>query len=292
MSSRVQLSRLVLHSVWKNKGKIVVFILLLIGSLMMLLPLYWLLRSSLMELGNMFIYPPLWIPPAFRWQNYIEAFQVVTFARFFLNSTIIVVFVLMGTILTTSAAGYSFARFRWPGRDIVFAILLSSLMLPYAVVLIPQFVLWNRLGGLNTFYPLIVPSWMGGGPWGVFNIFLFRQFFMTIPYELDDAAYIDGATYTQIYSRIIMPLSKPAIAVVCIFTFKSAWNDFLRPLIYLNDPEKFTVSIGLALFQSLYSANWNLLLAAAVVAFTPILLLFIFFQRFFVEGIALAGIKG
>jgi multiple sugar transport system permease protein len=245
-----------------------------------------------MELGDMFVYPPIWIPSPLRWQNYTEAFQVVTFARFYLNSTIIVSTALLGTILTTSAAGYSFARFRWPGRDLVFGALLMSMMLPYAVVLIPQFALWRKLGGINTFYPLIVPSWMAGGAWGVFNLFLFRQFFMTIPYELDDAAYIDGASYIQIYSRVIMPLSKPALAVVCIFTFKTAWNDFIRPLVYLNDPDKFTVSIGLALFQSLYSANWNLLLAAAFMAFVPILLLFIFFQRYFVEGIAVTGLKG
>jgi multiple sugar transport system permease protein len=269
--------------------RIITYIVLFIGSVVCLIPLIWLIRSSFMETGQIFIIPPEWIPKPFRWQNYIEALSSLPFGRYLLNTLEILIFVEMGTLLTATVCAYSFARLRWPGRDLIFGILLTSLMLPYAVTLIPTFILWKYLRGINTFAPLIIPSWFGGG---VFYIFLLRQFFLTIPFELDEAAYIDGASPLYVYWNIILPLAKPAIIVVGIFTFLGVWNDLLGPVIYLNDPDKFTVAIGLAQFVSSYASYWNYLMAAAATMTLPVVILFFVAQRYFIQGITLTGLKG
>ncbi len=255
----------------------------------MLLPLVWLVRSSVMNIGQIFIFPPEWIPEPWQWKNYPDALTAIPFFRYFVNTMIILVPSVAGTVITSVASAYSFSRLRWPGRDFIFGILMTTLMLPYAVTLIPTFLLWARLGLVDTFWPLILPHWFGGG---IFFIFLLRQFFRTLPQELDEAAIIDGANPLQILWFIVVPLSRPAIITVAIFATLNAWNDFLGPLIYLNSGDKYTLALGLNQFTGLYSSQWHLLMEASTVIVLPVIILFFFAQRYFIEGIALTGTKG
>jgi multiple sugar transport system permease protein len=273
------------------RGRILLYVALLAGAVPTLLPFVWLVRSALMQDAQMFISPPRWIPDPFQWSNFTEALTTQPFARYFFNTVVIAVISVIGTVLTCSIAAFSFSRLRWRGRNVVFAVLLSGVMLPYAVTLIPTFVMWQELGALNTIAPLTVPSWFAGAGGGVLNVFLLRQFFLTIPFELDEAAYIDGASPWRVFWMVVMPLSKPAIVVVTIFTFIGTWNDFLGPLLYLNDEEKYTLSIGLASFQSIYITQWGYLMAASAAVIAPIIALFFFLQRYFIEGVTLTGVK-
>jgi multiple sugar transport system permease protein len=270
-------------------AKSVIYLLLIAGALVALLPFFWLVRSSVMGSHQIFTSPPEWIPRPWTWENYSESLTVIPFRQYLINTLTIELFVVSGTVITSTLAGYSFARLRWAGRDTVFAVLLATMMLPYAVTLIPSFILWQKLDALNTYYPLTVPAWFGGG---AFNIFLLRQFFRTIPRDLDEAAYLDGATPLRVLWEILLPLSRPALIVVAIFTFIGVWNDFLGPLIYLNDDEKFTLALGLASFKGLYNAQWGYLMAASTAVIAPIVVLFFLAQRYFVQGITLTGIKG
>jgi multiple sugar transport system permease protein len=272
-------------------SRVLTYVLLIGGSVAMLFPFLWLFRSSLMGTAQIFTFPPEWVPEPFKWSNYSEALTIVPFYKYFFNTMTIEFFTVIGVLFSSSFAGYSFARLRWPGRNIVFGLVLSTLMLPYAVTLIPTFMGWKIVGGLNTFLPLTVPAWFGSGIGGAFNVFLLRQFFLTIPKELDEAAYIDGASPITVLWKIILPLSKPALIVVALFTFIGVWNDFLGPLIYLNDDSKFTLALGLASFKGLYNAQWGYLMAASTAVLTPIIILFFFAQRYFIEGITLTGIK-
>lgn len=266
-----------------------IYMILIVGSVVMIFPFFWLLRSSLMDNSQIFVFPPQWIPEPFKWSNYKESLTSVPFAQYLKNTLTIELFTISGVLITSIMAAYSFARLKWPGRDFIFALLLSTMMLPYAVTLIPTFMVWKSLGALNTFVPLTVPAWFGGG---AFNIFLLRQFFMSIPKELDEAAYMDGAKPFMVLCRIIVPLAKPAMIVVSIFSFIDVWNDFLGPIIYLSSNEKFTLALGLATFKGLYNAQWGYLMAASAAIVAPILVLFFVAQRYFIEGIALTGIKG
>jgi multiple sugar transport system permease protein len=272
--------------------RVVLWIVLVLGAAVMVVPFVWLVRSALMTDDQIFIAPPEWLPDPFAWSNFSDALSAVPFLQYFLNTMTIEVFVVTGTVITCSLAAFSFARLRWRGRNVVFGLLLTGVMLPYAVTLIPTFVMWGYLGALDTFLPLTVPAWFAGAGGGVFNIFLLRQFFLTIPFELDEAAYIDGATPWKVFWKIIMPNSKPAIVVVVIFTFIGVWNDFLGPLLYLSDDSKFTLALGLASFQSTYTAQWGLLMAASLLVILPIIILFFVLQRYFVEGVTLTGVKG
>ena len=265
------------------------YVLLLVGAAVALVPFVWLVRSSLMGPHQIFSVPPEWVPRPFVWSNYREALTVVPFSRYFLNTMTIELFTVSGTVITSALAAFSFSRLRWSGRDVVFGILLTGLMLPYAATLIPTFILWQKLGAINTYLPLTVPAWFGGG---AFNVFLLRQFFLTIPRDLDEAAYLDGATPLQVLWQIVLPLSRPALIVVAVFTFIAVWNDFLAPLIYLTDDDKFTLALGLATFKGMYNAQWDLLMAASAAVVAPIIVLFFMAQRYFIEGIALTGIKG
>lgn len=265
-----------------------VYLLLLGGSVVMLIPLVWLVRSSFMGLSQIFIFPPEWLPDPWRWDNYPKALTTIPFARYFANTLLILVPTVIGTLLTASLAAFGFSRLQWPGRDWVFGVLLSSLMLPYAVTLIPTFLLWARLGLVNTYWPLVLPDWFGGT---IFYVFLLRQFFLTLPRELDEAAIIDGANPLQVLRHVVVPLSRPALITVGIFSALFEWNDFLGPLIYLNDSRQFTLALGLAEFTGLYTSQWHLLMAAATVVIAPVLVLFLFAQRYFIEGITLTGIK-
>ena len=233
--------------------------------------------------------PPIWIPAPFVWENYPEAFQAVPFDKYFWNTAQIVVFATLGTLLTASMAAYAFARLRFPYREQLFLLVLSTIMLPSIVTLIPTFIVFRWLKWINTLLPLIVPLWMGGG---AFNIFLFRQFFMTIPYDLDEAARIDGASSYRIYWSVILPLSKPVVATIAVFSFIHHWNDFFQPLVYLQNPQKWTMAIGLLGFKDLYSTSWNLMMAASTAMLLPLLVLFFFAQRYFVGGIQMSGLAG
>lgn len=242
-----------------------------------------------MDLSQIFTMPPEWIPKPFKWDNFQRALTVLPFDKFFINTLIIVVSVLIGTVVTSSVAAFGFSRIKWKGRDTVFAILMTSMMLPAAVTIIPSFLGWQMLGFYDTYYPLIVPAYFGGG---IFNIFLLRQFYLTIPQDFDEAAYVDGANYLQIYWRIILPLSRSAIIVVAIFSFLGSWNDFMGPLIYLKSDNLFTLALGLQMFQGSYTAQWDLLMAASAAVVLPCVIVFLVGQRYFLEGITLSGLKG
>ncbi|MCX7846396.1 MAG: carbohydrate ABC transporter permease [Dictyoglomaceae bacterium] len=269
--------------------KLLLYGFIILSSLIFALPFIWLLRSSFMETWQIFILPPEWIPKPFRWQNYKEALNVYPFGRYFLNNLTIVSLVELGVLLTSTIVAFSFSRLRWKGRDVLFILLLTALMVPYAVTLIPTFILWKTLRSIDTYRPLIVPAWFGGG---MFNIFLLRQFFLTIPYELDESAYIDGASPLRVLFQIVLPLSKPALLTVSIFTFMGVWGDVLGPVVYLNSTEKYTLAVALANFVTTYTGQWNYLMAASLIVMLPPLILFFIGQRFFVQGITLTGLRG
>lgn len=265
------------------------YIVLSFVALALALPLVWLVSTSLKTGAQTFVMPPIWIPNPFVWENYPEAFRAVPFGKYFWNTAQIVVFATLGTLFTASMAAYAFARLRFPWREQLFLLVLSTIMLPSIVTLIPTFIVFRWLKWINTLLPLIVPLWMGGG---AFNIFLFRQFFMTIPYDLDEAARIDGASSYRIYWSVILPLSKPVVATIAVFSFIHHWNDFFQPLIYLQNPQKWTMAIGLLGFKDLYSTSWNLMMAASTAMLLPLLVLFFFAQRYFVGGIQMSGLAG
>lgn len=273
-------------------GRLIVWLILLTGAVVMMLPVAWLVSTSLKEPGQVFRFPPEWIPDPVRWRNYPDALTEMPFDRYVANTLFITISNMIGVLLSSSLAAYAFARLRFPCRDIVFWILLCTLMLPQAVILIPRYIEFRNLDWVDTWKPLIVPNFFGAGLGGVFYIFLLRQFFRTIPRELSDAAKVDGASEFRIYWQIIMPLSRPAIAVVLIFTFLDNWNNYLEPLIFLSSPEKFTVALGLASFRGLFSTQWHLLMAASTVMIIPVVALFFLLQRYFVRGVVLTGLKG
>ncbi|NJN82737.1 MAG: carbohydrate ABC transporter permease [Caldilineaceae bacterium] len=255
----------------------------------MFIPLLWLLSSSFKDSGRIFLYPPQWIPDPWRPENYIKVFEQIPFLRFYWNTIWVTGLAMAGQILAASLVAFGFARLRFPGRDLLFLILLSTIMIPYHVTLIPTFVLFRLLGWLDTYAPLILPYWLGGG---AFYVFLLRQFYMRLPLDLDDAARIDGANTFGIYWRIIMPQAKPALGVVAVFTFLGHWNDFFNPLIYLNTTDKYTLALGINLFRSYQTTQWNLLMAASVMVTAPCIVLYAVAQRYFIQGIVFTGMKG
>lgn len=266
-------------------------VILVILSGVMLIPFFWLLSTSLKVRGTEFVFPPVWIPSPAVWRNYYTAIfdSGLPFTRFLANTAIITGFNMVGVLFAASLAGFGFSRMRWPARDKLFVLVLSTMMLPEIVTQIPSYLLFRLLGWIDTFLPLIVPAYLGGG---AFNIFLFRQFFMGIPYELDEAARIDGAGTLQIYVQVILPLSKPVLTAVAIFTFLGNWNSFMGPLIYLNSLEKMTLAVGLRAFQGLRGTEWNLMMAAATIMLIPVLVLFFAAQRYFIQGIVATGFGG
>ncbi|MDI6828448.1 MAG: carbohydrate ABC transporter permease [Armatimonadota bacterium] len=262
-------------------------LLLMIFGISFFLPFYWLAATSLKPDAQVFQSPPAWVPHPIMWTNYPRALTYVPFAKYLVNTIVICVLTVFGVLFSSSLVAYSFSKIRWPGRNIVFFILLSTLMLPSQVTVIPVFTIFKTLHWIDTIKPLVIPAFFGSA----FFIFLLRQFFMTIPLELSDAAKIDGCSELDIYWRLILPLSKPALATVALFAFIGAWNDFLGPLIYLNDETKYTLSIGLQQFVSQHGAEWSMLMAASTVMTIPIVILFFFAQKTFIQGITLTGIK-
>lgn len=269
--------------------KIFLYIALLAGAFVCLMPLYWMVRSSLMKMSQIFMIDPVvWWPNPIQWSNYPEAMNELPFNIYFKNTIMITVFNVLGTVLSASICAFSFARLKWKGKNIVFACVISSMMLPFAVTLIPTFIGWQRLGLYGSFAPLMAPAWFGGG---AFNIFLLRQFYMSLPKDLDEATLVDGGSYFRIWWQIIMPLSRPALVTVTLFTFLNNWNDFFGPLIYLTSEKNYTVGLGLQLFKGMYNARWDYLMAASTVVLAPALVVFLIGQKYFIEGIALTGVK-
>lgn len=259
-------------------------------TLITVFPFLWMLSTSFKVPGDAVVVPPEWLPDPFIVDNYVGLTQLkfIPFGTFVVNSTYIAALVVVGRLFICSLAGYAFARFDFPEKDLVFGILLASMMIPGMVAMIPLYIGYKNIGWLDTHLPLIIPPIIAN----TFGTFLLRQFFMTIPVELEEAARIDGSSSFGIYWRIMLPLSKPALATLAIFTLMNTWNDFFHPFIYLSKTDKFTLPVGLASFQSEFGTEYTLLMAGAVVAVIPILVVYVSAQRYFVEGIALTGIKG
>jgi len=260
---------------------------LVAGAVANLIPILLLLTASLKPAGQEFAFAI--IPTTFQWQNFAKAITAAPFFRYLLNTLTIFVGAVSGALVTAPLAAYAFARIRFPGRDFLFLVVISTIMLPDAVTLIPRFIEFRYVGWINTFMPLIIPTWLGGG---AFNIFLLRQFFMSVPYELDEAARIDGANHLQILWRVLLPLSAPAVATIIMFSFVTHWNEFLAPLIYLTDAKKYTLALGLYSFVGQYATQWNLLLAASFLMLLPMLVVFFAAQRYFIEGLQFSGLGG
>ena len=270
-------------------GDILAHILLVTGSVAFAGPFLWMLMSSLKTQYEIYLFPPKLLPESVQWMNYVVVFRDQPFARFIGNSMFVSLCVTVGVILTSSLAGYSFSRLRYPGRDRIFLLYLGTMMIPGAVLLIPSYALMIELGWRDSYYALIVPGLVSA--WGTF---LMRQFMMNIPKELEDAAFMDGASRLRIYWTIIMPVSKPVIATLAIFTFMAVWNELLWPVIILRTPEMYTLPMGLAKFQSRFpnQTPWHLVMAASTISVLPILILFIAGQKYYVQGIVTTGLKG
>jgi multiple sugar transport system permease protein len=275
--------------------RLMIYIFLLVGLVLVMIPFYWLLRTSLMWEGDIFLYPPRWIPNPIMWENYVGIFQVplVPMVAFWQNTIIMTVLSAIGDMFSASVVGYSLGRLRWRLRNIVFVSVIATMFLPSQVTIIPTYLLWSEIGFLNTLKPLIIPSWVGHP----FYIFLMRQFVRSVPSELDDAARIDGCNLFGIYRHIILPLTRPALATIGIFAFQSKWNQFFLPLIYINTKERLPLAVGLYYFRGLIGSpdlytSWSHLMAAATLSVLPILIIFFFAQRVFIQGIVITGVKG
>ena len=267
--------------------RLAIHIVLALGAASMVLPFLWMVSTSFKSLPEVFVFPPTLLGKRLVWENYLRLLQRFPFGAFFLNSVKVTVLITVGQLITCSMAGYAFARLRFPMRDALFALYLATLMIPFQVTVIPTFLLMRYFGWIDTHYSLIVPSLVSP-----FGTFLLRQFFLTIPAELEDAAKIDGCTPFGVYSRIYVPLSKPALTTLAVFTFVWAWNDFFRPLIFINSIPKRTLPLGLASLQTMYATDWPVLMAGSVVSVLPVLILFAASQELFIKSIALSGLKG
>ncbi|NBU64066.1 MAG: carbohydrate ABC transporter permease [Chloroflexia bacterium] len=264
--------------------------LLLSGAVVVMVPFLWMISTSLKQAGEVYLMPPIWVPDNPQWVNFVTAWTRLNFSLYASNTFLIVSTVMVGTLFSASFAAYGFARLRAPGRDLIFMLLLATLMLPGAVTLVPTYLLFNKIGWVNTFLPLIVPAFFGNA----FYVFLMRQFYITIPRELEESAMMDGATIYQIWWYIMLPLSGPVLATIAVFTFVGAYNDFFTPLIYLSDDTMHTIAVALTYFQgsAKIGPKMHLLMAAVSISIVPPLVLFLFAQRYFVRGIVTTGIKG
>jgi multiple sugar transport system permease protein len=276
--------------VWRKRiDRVVAQAVLVLLSVVFIIPFAWMLTASFKTDAQLFVFPVEWIPNPPTLEHYRYGLTFVPFAQYIVNTLVVAGFSVAGTVISCGMVAYSLARIDWPGRNVLFAILLGTLMIPFPVTMVPLFIMFSDLGWVNTFLPLIVPTFFGNA----FFIFLLRQFFMTIPKELSDAARVDGANELRIFLGVILPLSRPALATVALFQFIASWSDFLGPLIYLGGAsEKFTVSLGLSVFQGEYSTEYGALMAASTVMLLPVIFLFFLTQRTFIQGITLTGIKG
>ena len=276
-------------------GDVLTYAALLVGLSFVVIPLYWMISTSLKTSTALFLLPPQLVPSPVRWQNYVEVWQLVPLARYFANSIFITILAMTGEILTCSLVAYGFARFSFPGRNLLFGIMLGTMMLPGVITLIPSFIIWARvLNRYDTFSPLTVGALFA---WGPSYIFLLRQFFLTIPREIEEAATIDGANLIQIFFRVMLPLVKPALLAIAVLSFNGNWNNFFSQLIYLSTPEKFGLPLGLYQFNSALSGGgeapkWNMMMAMTVLMTVPIVLLYFRAQKYFIEGITVGAVKG
>ena len=262
---------------WK---RIIQYVLLLLTTALFLLPVFWMVSSALKPDYAVMATPPVWWPAEPRWVNFTEALSTLPFGRFALNTVFIATFTIIGHLLSCSVVAYGFARLKAPGSKFFFMLMLATLMLPYPVTMVPLFIIYSRLGWVNSFLPLILPAFFGHP----FYIFLLRQTFRQIPKDLEDAAVMDGAGTLQVLRHVVLPLSRPALATVAIFTFQYAWNDFLAPLIFLHDQSKYTLMLGLSFFRGSYQINWAYLMAASLVISLPVILVYFLAQKQFIQG--------
>ena len=270
-------------------AKIVSMVILVILTLIVIFPIYWIFRSSLMTNGELYAYPPSFFPPAWRFSNYAATLQEFPFWTYLKNTMTIIVPAVLGATVTATMGGYAFARLHFKGKNFLFALCVGSMLLPSMVTLIPQYIGWTRILHLdNTYWPLILPHFCGGG---AFNIFLIRQFVMSVPRDLDDAAKIDGCGYGRILTSIIVPSIKPAMIVVALFKFIELWNDLLQQVIYIHSQNNFTIALGLSLFKGSLKSDWSKIMCATCLAFIPGVVIYLIGQRYFVEGIATTGLK-
>ncbi|WP_438351981.1 carbohydrate ABC transporter permease [Paenibacillus sp. FA6] len=271
-------------SLKKNMGKIIALLILIGGSLIVLVPLLWTFSTSLKTPAEVFadnFFPKVW-----KWGNYSDAINAIPFFTFLKNTLLILFPVLIGTVFSSALCAYGFARFKFRGKNGLFLLLLATMMLPGQVTMIPMFIMFKEIGWVDTFLPLIIPAFFGGG---AFNIFLIRQFMRGIPRDLDEAAFMDGANRWQIFLKVMLPLSKPPLVAVAIFTFMGVWNDFQGPLIYLNTTDKYTLALGLSMFKGMYNIEWNMLMAATILIMLPVLIVFFVAQKHFIEGISISS---
>lgn len=269
--------------------QLILYVILTSLAFIFLIPLFWMGSTSLKIPSQIFTMPPVWIPDPIVWENYPRALNFFPFFLYLRNTLFIVGMNVIGAVLSCSMVAYGFSCIQWPGRDVMFILVLSTMMLPFHITLVPVYIVFKHLGWINTFAPLILPNWFA---LSVFFVFLLRQFFRGIPAELFDSARVDGCSNFGIYWKIVLPLSKPALFTVGLFEFLWSWNDFLRPLIFLADPQKYTLSLGLKFFMGLHSAEWALLMAVSAVTIIPIIIIFFFTQKTFIQGIATTGLKG
>jgi len=274
----------------KSRAKWATIAILTIGAIVIMIPFYWMIATSLKAQGNIYLYPPQWIPNPVQWSNFQEVWDAVPFATFAKNTAVIVSLVMVGTLLSCSFSAYGFARLRAPGRDGIFLVVLATMMLPGAVTLVPTYIAFNKLGWINSILPLVVPSFFGAP----FFIFLLRQFYLSIPKEIEESGRIDGASSFRIWWDLMLPLTKPALATVAVFTFFATYNDFFGPLIYLNSESKQTIAVGLSYFTGSRNVGpqMHLLMAMTLMATIPSLIVFILAQRYFVQSIVTTGLKG
>jgi multiple sugar transport system permease protein len=268
--------------------RILLYTAIVLGGIIFAVPFYWMIRTALMPTWQIYIFPPVWIPAEFHWEHFKVPFAVFPYGRWFLNSFLVAGLAAVGTAISATMVGFSFARLRFPLRDTLFVIVLATMILPEHVRLIPTYLLFAKLGWVNTYNPLIIPNWFAPA----FYVFLLRQFFMTIPKDMDDSAYIDGCSPISLLWYIYLPMSLPALGVALIFQFTAQWNDFLHPLIYIHRVNDYTVALGLRLFQGQMTANMQGLMAASLLAILPTIVIFFFAQRYFVQGIVVSGVKG
>lgn len=268
--------------------KIFVYALLVSISLFFFFPLLWMMTTAIKPTSQMFQIPPIWIPKPPQWDVFHTTWNRTNFSVYLGNTVLITILSMIGRVGSCALVGFSFARLRWPGKNVLFLITLSTMMLPFQVLMIPQFLIFKEIGWINTHYPLWVPSFGGAA----FYIFLMRQYFMTMPRELDDAAKIDGCGWLGIFWRILLPLSHPALATIAIFTFMSQWNSFLEPLIFLNSSKKYTLALGLAMFRDQFDVDWNAIMAMSFLMVLPCLTIFFLAQKYFIQGISTTGLKG
>lgn len=268
--------------------RMVILLLMATIALMMLLPLCWMVSTALKPTYKIFLFPPELIPNPVIWRNFVDLFDFYPVAKYFANTVFVTVMCIIGKLISCTLAAYGFAKFRAPGKNVLFMVLLSTMMIPWAVTMVPLFIFYKSIGWYNTFLPLFVPAFFGDA----FFIFLLRQFILTIPHDLEESAKIDGAGVLRILWYIIVPILVPALAVVVIFTFINTWNDFLAPLLFLSDSDKFTLQIAIQNFRTQYDSSWNHMMALATLSIIPCLIAFFIGQKQIVEGITMTGLKG